>query len=730
MKFQKSLLNLLKCHKRLFRPAQNGISWCLSCKLPYRIFSTKSGGKQPNIILMGSPGSGKTTLGRILGERLGLPVADIDDHHLEPYWGKSVADKLSEVGPDRFVEEEGRALLHFDRNGHVVSLSGSNPMYSAAMNHISKTGIVVFLDTKHDDIVDRLEKMKVNRIVGQSPDVPMIDILKYRQSFYEKAYDIRVICEENETQDSIAGKIVAELKRYQNSSGYVSTRDLSKQTHEIKFSETILQGLAPDGGLFVPNNIIAKFSEKQLDRLVDLTYQDRALRILEKWIHPDDLHPTLLKQFINTAYSEGSFDSKEIFPIRHLEKNQYLLELFHGPTSSFKDAALQLLPQFFVHALQVLGRTSTRYLILVATSGDTGGAVLDGFSKYAGQSGVGVLVLFPENGISDVQKKQMTSMKSNNVHVVGVNGDFDNCQSYVKMAFQDPLLANMLLQENNCKLSAANSINWGRLLPQIVYHASAYLDLVKERVITIGDEIDVCIPTGNFGNILAAYYAKEMGIPIKRFICASNANNVLTEFINTGRYDIQRRRLVKTISPAIDILVSSNLERYLYHLSNENSYLVNSCFGSLNAQKCFEVPPDILKKMKSMFIADWCSEQKCHSTIKDTLQKTGYMLDPHTAVAKAVGDRFNNGKRPMIIASTAHCDKFAPEIMSFMGKAESKDDLASMFKTLQEIRSNPQPHHLLEKYMHHERVHNTVVNADYKEVVNQVISFSRNLRNL
>ncbi|CAG2195107.1 Threonine synthase-like 1 [Mytilus edulis] len=174
------------------------------------------------------------------------------------------------------------------------------------------------------------------------------------------AYDIRVICEENETQDSIAGKIVAELKRYQNSSGYVSTRDLSKQPHEVKFSEAILQGLAPDGGLFVPNNIIAKFSEKQLDRLVDLTYQDRALRILEKWIHPDDLHPTLLKQFINTAYSEGSFDSKEIFPIRHLEKNQYLLELFHGPTSSFKDAALQLLPQFFVHALQVLGRTSTR----------------------------------------------------------------------------------------------------------------------------------------------------------------------------------------------------------------------------------------------------------------------------------------------------------------------------------------------------------------------------------
>ncbi|CAG2233087.1 Threonine synthase-like 1 [Mytilus edulis] len=261
MKFQKSLLNLLKCHNRLFRPAQNGISWCLGCKLPYRIFSTKSGGKQPNIILMGN----------------------------------------KFVGPDRFVEEEGRALLHFDRNGHVVSLSGSNPMYSAAMNHISKTGIVVFLDTKHDDIVDRLEKMKVNRIVGQSPDVPMIDILKYRQSFYEKAYDIRVICEENETQDSIAGKIVAELKRYQNSSGYVSTRDLSKQPHEVKFSEAILQGLAPDGGLFVPNNIIAKFSEKQLDRLVDLTYQDRALRILEKWIHPDDLHPTLLKQFINNG---------------------------------------------------------------------------------------------------------------------------------------------------------------------------------------------------------------------------------------------------------------------------------------------------------------------------------------------------------------------------------------------------------------------------------------------
>ena len=260
--------------------------------------------------------------------------------------------QLSEVGSERFVEEEGKALLHFERQGHVVSLTGSNPMYPAAMDHISKTGIVVFLDVKNEDITERLAKMKVNRILGQETGNSMLDILKYRQQFYEKAYDIRVVCEDKESQESIASKIVQRIHHYKNTHGYVSTRDVSEKPQVMNFSEAILKGLAPDGGLFVPNGNIPTFSKKQWDRLVPLSYQDRSLRILENWIHLGDLNPQLLGQFVNRAYSSDHFDNDEIFPVRLLEDNKHLLELFHGPTSSFKDAALQLMPQFFLHALQ------------------------------------------------------------------------------------------------------------------------------------------------------------------------------------------------------------------------------------------------------------------------------------------------------------------------------------------------------------------------------------------
>lgn len=218
-----------------------------------------------------------------------------------------------------------------------------------------------------------------------------------------------------------------------------------------------------------------------------------------------------------------------------------------------------------------------------------------------------------------------------------------------------------------------------------------------------------------------------MGIPIKRFICASNQNNVLTEFLNSGRYDLQNRQLIRTSSPAIDILVSSNLERYLYHVSNRNSSLVRSCFGSLERNRYFEVPSEILHTIKRDFTADWCTENDCQTTIKETLKRTGYLLDPHTAVAKTVGDRVEQEDRPMVISSTAHCDKFAPEIMSFLDRSKGKDDLTSMFKMLQDLRLQPLPHRLLEESMGYQRIHNTVVNAEYKDVVEQILTVSRNV---
>ncbi|XP_070558569.1 threonine synthase-like 1 isoform X2 [Ptychodera flava] len=545
-------------------------------------------GKDRNVILMGCPGAGKTTLGRMIAKSLSMPVVDIDDDHLEPSWKTTVGNKLSEVGPERFLQLEGEALLQFNRHKTVISLTGSNPMHQEAMEHISKSGIVVFLDVPLQDILNRLERMKVDRIVGQRPGVSMADILKYRQQFYEKSYDIRVICAENDSLESIADKIMKALERFDDRQGYVSSRNSKNaESDQMNLNQVIRKGLAGDGGLYVPASGIPHLQTTQWNRLISCSYQERALRILEQWINPTDLSHSNLKSMIDSAYD--SFNCNKVVPMVHLERNQYLLELFHGPTASFKDAALQLMPQFFREAVKC---ESTRYLILVATSGDTGSAVLDGFSRYSGDSNQSVMVLFPEDGVSEIQKVQMRATPGDNAHVVGVRGDFDFCQTAIKKIFNDVTLISHLRENYNVKLTAANSINWGRLLPQVVYHASAYLDLVNQNVISVGDPIDICIPTGNFGNIQGAVYAKAMGIPIRRFICASNNNNILTTFLNTGIYDLRNRSLHQTISPAIDILKSSNLERFLHLVTGGDSRTVCQYYKSLETQKYFEVSPE------------------------------------------------------------------------------------------------------------------------------------------
>ncbi|XP_033746548.1 threonine synthase-like 1 isoform X2 [Pecten maximus] len=685
-----------------------------------------NGNIQDNIILIGSPGSGKTTVGRLLGPKLGMDVLDVDDHHLEPYWGMSVAEKLEEVGSNSFIEVEGKALLEFNERGKVISLTGSNPMYKPAMDHVAKTGTVVFLDTPSHDIVKRLEEMKVNRIVGQTGGMSMESLLKYRQQFYEGSYDIRVIVEENETPESITNKIFLALSRMKTKPGYVSTRQNAKLEHRMSFSDVILKGLAPDGGLYVPAACLSVFSTGEMKRMVDTEYNQRALRILEKCIHPSDLHPSLLSRFLSTAYSSDNFGCSKIFPVRHLHDNQYLLELFHGPTASFKDAALQLMPQFFVESLKV-SNTTSKYAIIVATSGDTGGAVLDGFTRHAGDANVGVLVLYPDEGISDVQKHQMTSMAGRNIKVTGVRGDFDACQSFVKRAFNDHSLQKDLIDNLNCKLSAANSISWGRLLPQVVYHVSSYLDLVQNGVVKLGKEVDLCIPTGNFGNILAAYYSKQMGVPYRRLICASNANNILTDFIKTGTYDLRNRKLHKTTSPAIDILVSSNLERYLYHLSGGSAEFISDCFKQLESSKHFSIPGKMLSAMNELFVADWCSEEEAKKTIKSTLDKTGYLMDPHTAVAKAVGDRFNNNECPMVIASTAHYAKFGPDVASFLGLDIPNEQPNEVFEKLQEMCTSPVMHLPLQESIKWPSIHTTVLNSKYSEVREEIKNFARTI---
>ena len=345
---------------------------------------------------------------------------------------------------------------------------------------------------------------------------------------------------------------------------YHSSRDV---TVEISAAEAIVKGLANDGGLFVPE-AVPKLSLDEIVALGDMSYSDRAANIIGLYL--TDFRQNELKECTQKAYTREKFETESIAPIYKLNEQTYILELWHGPTCAFKDMALQLLPHLLTTSLEKTGTDKT-IAILVATSGDTGKAALSGFADVPGTK---IFVFFPTGGTSEIQRLQMQTQEGENVGVSAIEGNFDDAQSGVKKIFSDSEFKSEL-SARGIELSSANSINWGRLVPQIVYYVSTYAELVKNKEITCGDEINVCVPTGNFGNILAAYYAKEMGVPIKKLICASNSNNVLTEFIRTGIYN-KNRTFVTTNSPSMDILISSNLERLLYHMSDGDSELVAS----------------------------------------------------------------------------------------------------------------------------------------------------------
>ncbi|XDV29583.1 hypothetical protein PO909_032688 [Leuciscus waleckii] len=347
------------------------------------------------------------------------------------------------------------------------------------------------------------------------------------------------------------------------------------------------------------------------------------------------------------AYGQN-FADQSVVPLKHLTDHQYLLELFHGPTASFKDLALQLMPQLFAHCPPQM----CNYLILVATSGDTGSAVLNGFRnlKDSDRERIGVLVVFPENGVSEIQKLQMTGFQEGNAKSISVLSNFDFCQRSIKRMFGDSSLIGHLAVEYATVLSTANSINWARLLPQVVYHCSAYMDLLRNRTLTFGDPIDVCIPTGNFGNAMSALYAKQMGIPIRKVICASNHNCIISDFIASGKYDLRNRKLQVSNSPAIDILKSSNLERFIHHASGGDGSLVRDLCLNLERERIFKVSETLRQKINLELQAGWCSEEDCLRAIQEVHTTTGFIMDTHTAVGKVVADRIHDKTCDML-----HC---------------------------------------------------------------------------
>lgn len=465
---------------------------------------------------------------------------------------------------------------------------------------------------------------------------------------------------------------------------YSSTRGANDQ---LSAAEAIKRGIAADGGLFVPN-VIPKVDTNWLADLVNLDYKERAFQVLRLFL--SDYSDEELRICINSAYTMKKFDVAAIAPIVSINKNRIVLELWHGPTSAFKDMALQILPHLMSTALTKTNEKA-EIVILTATSGDTGKAALEGFANV-GQ--IRIIVFYPEEGVSPIQRLQMVTQVGSNVSVVAVKGNFDDTQTGVKAIFNDSQF-NEDLALKNFQLSSANSINWGRLAPQIVYYFSAYADMLKTGNLQIGQLVNFVVPTGNFGNLLAGYYAKLMGLPIGKLICASNNNNVLTDFLRTGTYNKQRT-FYKTLSPSMDILISSNLERLLFHITKGNTLQISNWMEELSCHGQYSVGEELLAEINQTFWADWVDDQGTIEMIADIFKEYKYVADPHTAVAWQVANQYRQQTgdlTPQVIVSTASPYKFNESVLTAIKGSDNhaEENEFSMLHELSKISGWPIP---------------------------------------
>ena len=494
---------------------------------------------------------------------------------------------------------------------------------------------------------------------------------------------------------------------------YKSTRNSGVK---VSSADAIAQGISADGGLFVPDSI-PELSFDELKKLGDMKYADRAAYIFAKYL--TDFTDAEIHYCTDNAYSTKNFESESISEIAHLFDGTYMLELWHGPTCAFKDMALQILPYFLTTSAKKL-HLDKKIVILVATSGDTGKAALEGFKDVEGTS---ILVFYPEDGVSPMQKRQMKTQEGQNVEVCAIKGNFDDCQSGVKAIFTDESVKKAL-DDNGMMFSSANSINWGRLVPQIVYYISAYAELVKDEEIKLGEKINIVVPTGNFGNILAAYYAKHMGIPVNKLICASNINNVLTDFINTGIYD-RNRQFYATVSPSMDILISSNLERLLYIMTGENDSLIREWFGKLSSEGRYEVDSDVKTKLKNEFAAGFCDDGQTKATINAIYEKYSYTCDTHTAVAVKVYKDYKEttgDETKTIIASTASPYKFSNAVLEALEGRNSDIDEYDKVGRIAELSNIPVPSALADLKNKKERFNDVIDKSEQKDYVLRALS--------
>lgn len=473
---------------------------------------------------------------------------------------------------------------------------------------------------------------------------------------------------------------------------YHSTRN-SEETATA--SEAILKGLTSDGGLFVPDSI-PKLNVS-LEDLTKMSYQEIAYAVMKEFL--TDFTEEELKTCINNAY-DSKFDTEEIAVTKKVD-GAYYLELFHGATIAFKDMALSILPHLLVTSARK-NNVKNEIVILTATSGDTGKAALAGFADVPGTK---IIVFYPKSGVSPIQEKQMVTQKGDNTYVIGIKGNFDDAQTGVKKMFSNKELAKVM-NDNGFQFSSANSINIGRLVPQVVYYVKAYADLLKQGALKAGEPMNVVVPTGNFGNILASYYAKQMGIPIGKFVCASNKNKVLFDFFETGKYD-RNREFYVTTSPSMDILISSNLERMIYRIAGNDAKQCAKFMAALTKDGEYVIT-DAMKAELSEFFGAFGSEEETAVKIKEVYDKEGYVMDTHTAVAAVAYDKYKaatgDDKTPTVIASTASPYKFTRSVMDAIDPAydaeddfELVDELNKVSKTaipkaIEEIRTAPVLH--------------------------------------
>lgn len=463
---------------------------------------------------------------------------------------------------------------------------------------------------------------------------------------------------------------------------YISSRG---NFHPVTASEAICLGMAPGGGLFVPEKVPV-LNEKTISDMAGQRYGEIAQTILELYL--DDFSGEEIKEIVAQSYNQENFDHPDIAPVVKLDQHTFILELWHGPTAAFKDMALQIMPRLLVKSVQKRG-SAQEVIIPVATSGDTGKAALEGFKNVPG---VKIIVFYPHGGVSRVQELQMTTAEGDNVAVVAVKGNFDDCQTAVKKLFTDPEF-NSLFAAHQMTFSSANSINWGRLLPQIIYYFWSYSQLLHRGEISQGEKINVVVPTGNFGNILACYYAFLMGLPVDKLICASNENKVLTDVIETGTYNRQRT-FYKTISPSMDILISSNFERFLFEITGHDEDKISLWYQQLQDQGAFQVEDIYRAKWQEFLLGGFATDEETKREIKTTFTASGYVLDTHTGAGVAVYRDYvekSGDRRKTIIDATANPYKFnraVLEAISGQDLSGQKDEFA-ILEELHQVTKMP-----------------------------------------